>query len=157
MELETSFLVHQSISSSYIQQHSLMSIPSLLPIRSTITQPLPRPFRHLSLYAAQSPSHSHAHSVTCLYTQHNHPATPTSIPSLVSIRSTIAQPLSRLSRHLSPYVTKSTSQSLAYPVTCPHSQQKKSASHSHAHSVTCPHTQQNQPATLVSSFAFPSL
>ena len=115
MELETSFLVHQSISSSYIQQHSLMSIPSLLPIRSTITQPLPRPFRHLSLYAAQSPSHSHAYPVTCPHTWQNQPAnhspipslvhtrnkknqlaTLTPIPSLVHIRNKINQPLSCL-------------------------------------------------------------
>jgi len=73
-----------------------MSSPSLLPIRNKINQPLSHPFCHLSPYTTKSTSHSHAHSVTCLHTQQNQPATLTPILSLASIRNKINQPLSCL-------------------------------------------------------------
>ena len=101
MELESLFLVHQSIRSSYIQQHSLatlMSNPPLFP------------------YAAKSPSHCQAHSVNSSYTQHNYPATLTPIPSLLPIRSIIIQPLSRPFRHFFLYAAQSSSHSHALSV-----------------------------------------
>jgi hypothetical protein len=141
-----------------------MSNPSLLPIRIEITQPLSRPFRHLSTYAPKSTSHSHVHFVTCPHTQQNQPATLSPILSRVPIRNKINQPLSRPFCHLFPYATKSSAtstpilslvhirnkinQPLSRPFCHLSPYATKSTSHSHAHSVTCPYTQLNQPATL---------
>ena len=139
MELGSSFLVHQSISSSYIQQHSLATlspIPSILPIRSTIIQPLSRPFRQFFLYAA------------------NHPGTLSPISPILPIRS-------KSSRHsLAHSVNFSYTQQIIQPLSRPFRQfflyAAQSSSHSLAHSVTGLYKQQKQPATLVSSFVFPS-
>jgi len=143
MELGSSFLVHQSISSSYIQQHSLATlspIPSILPIRSTIIQPLSRPFRQFFLYAAQSSRHSLAHSVNSSYS------------------CTIIQPLSRPFRQFFLYAVQSSSHSHVHSVNSSYTQQiiqllsrpfrqfflyaVQSSSHSLAHSVNSSYTQQ---------------
>jgi hypothetical protein len=73
-----------------------MPILSLVFIRNKINQPLSRQFHHLSPYATKSTNHSLAHSITCLHTQQNQPATLSPIPSLVSIRNKINHLLSCL-------------------------------------------------------------